>query len=67
MDSSILIVYEHAKAYPAYLINYTNGNGMGGGGPRNMFHGAPMGAMRPPARKGPLGWIGGVKKGSFMK
>ena len=23
-DGSICIVYEHAKAYPAYLINYAN-------------------------------------------
>lgn len=63
MDSSILIVYEHAKAYPAYLINYTNGNGMAGG---NMFHAAPIGAL-PAARRNPIAWGGGVKKRSNLK
>lgn len=31
----------------------------------SIFNAAPIGAMRPAARKNPLAWGGGVKKRSF--
>lgn len=55
-----MIVYEHAKAYPAYLIHYNAGNGGARAGGFNLFGGINMGRgyNMPPAVN--PGW-GGMK------
>ena len=53
-------MYEHAKAYPAYLIHYNFGNGGAGGGGFQLFAGIKRGPgyNMPPAVN--PGW-GGMK------